>query len=174
MFAQIRLSNKKNINLELYPEVAPISVENFVKLAKDGYYKGTIFHRIIEDFMIQGGGYIVRDNTLMEAPELTPIKGEFRSNGVENNIIHELGVISMARTSIKDSATSQFFICSANTPWLDGEYAAFGKTTDEESNKIVVEISKMPKGMLSPAFQDFPYELIFIEEVVISDEKFSS
>ena len=155
MFAQIRLSNKKNINLELYPEVAPISVENFVKLAKDGYYKGTIFHRIIEDFMIQGGGYIVRDNTLMEAPELTPIKGEFRSNGVENNIVHELGVISMARTSIKDSATSQFFICSANTPWLDGEYAAFGKTTDEESNKIVIEISKMPhlciRGLMTVA-----------------------
>ena len=78
----------------------------------------------------------------------------------------------MARTNIKDSATSQFFICSATTPWLDGEYAAFGKTTDEKSNDIVVEISKRPKGMLSPAFQDFPYELIWIEEVLISDEKF--
>jgi peptidyl-prolyl cis-trans isomerase B (cyclophilin B) len=123
--------------------------------------------------MIQGGGYIVKDNTLMEAPELTPIKGEFKSNGVENNLKHELGVISMARTNIKDSATSQFFVCSANTPWLDGEYAAFGKTTDEESKKVVVEISKMPKGMLSPAFQDFPYELIYIEEVLISEEKFN-
>lgn len=174
MFAQIILSNGKKINLELYNDIAPISVANFVKLANEGYYKGTIFHRIIENFMIQGGGYLVEDNTLMEAPELKPIKGEFKSNGVENNLKHELGVLSMARTSIKDSATSQFFICSANTPWLDGEYAAFGKTTDEESNNIVVEISKMPKGMLSPAFQDFPYELIWIEEVLISDEKFTN
>ena len=78
--------------------------------AKEGYYHGTIFHRIIEDFMIQGGGYIVKDNTLMEAPELTPIKGEFRSNGVENNIVHELGLISMARTNEPNSATCQFFI----------------------------------------------------------------
>ena len=139
MYAQIKLSNGKNINVELYENVAPISVKNFIDLANSGYYKGTIFHRIIEDFMIQGGGYIVKDNTLMEAPELKPIKGEFKSNGVENNLKHELGVLSMARTSIKDSATSQFFICSANTPWLDGEYAAFGKTTDEESNNIVVE-----------------------------------
>lgn len=174
MYAQIKLSNGKNINVELYENVAPISVKNFIDLANSGYYKGTIFHRIIEDFMIQGGGYIVKDNTLMEAPELKPIKGEFKSNGVENNLKHELGVLSMARTNIKDSATSQFFICSANTPWLDGEYAAFGKTTDEESNNIVVEISKMPKGMLSPAFQDFPYELIWIEEVLISDEKFTN
>lgn len=174
MYAQIKLSNGKNINVELYENVAPISVKNFIDLANSGYYKGTIFHRIIGDFMIQGGGYIVKDNTLMEAPELKPIKGEFKSNGVENNLKHELGVLSMARTSIKDSATSQFFICSANTPWLDGEYAAFGKTTDEESNNIVVEISKMPKGMLSPAFQDFPYELIWIEEVLISDEKFTN
>lgn len=172
MFAQIKLNDGRKINLELYKDVAPISVENFVNLANNGYYKGTIFHRIIEDFMIQGGGYKVEDNTLFEAPELTPIKGEFKSNGVENNLKHELGVISMARTNIKDSATSQFFICSATTPWLDGEYAAFGKTTDEKSNDIVVEISKRPKGMLSPAFQDFPYELIWIEEVLISDEKF--
>lgn len=174
MYVQILLSNGKKINLELYKEIAPISVDNFVKLAESGYYKGTIFHRVIEDFMIQGGGYIVKDNTLMEAPELSPIKGEFRSNGVENNLHHELGVISMARTNIKDSATSQFFICSANTPWLDGEYAAFGKTTDDESNKVVVEISKMPKGRLSPAFQDFPYELLWIEDVLVSEEKFDA
>lgn len=174
MFAQIILSNGKKINLELYNDIAPISVANFVKLANEGYYKGTIFHRIIENFMIQGGGYLVEDNTLMEAPELTPIKGEFRSNGVENNLHHELGVISMARTNIKDSATSQFFICSAEATWLDGEYAAFGKTTDEESNNIVVEISKMPKGMLSPAFADFPYELISIVDVLISEEKFNA
>lgn len=173
MFAQIILSNNKRINLELYSNIAPISVANFVELAKEGYYKETIFHRIIENFMIQGGGYIVKDNTLCEAAELTPIKGEFKSNGIENNIHHELGVISMARTNVKDSATSQFFICSADAPWLDGEYAAFGKTTDEESNKVVLEISKMPKGVLSPAFADFPYEIISIVDILISEEKFN-
>lgn len=162
----IILSNDLEINLELYPEVAPISVENFLKLVDQKYFDGVIFHRIIKDFMIQTGGYYVKDNTIYETPELTPIKGEFAQNGVENNLKHELGVISMARTSIKDSATSQFFICAGDCSWLDGAYAAFGKTTDEQSNQNVLKVADIQTGRLSPEFSDFPTELISIKTIV--------
>lgn len=172
IYAQLILSNDKKINLELYPEIAPKSVENFVKLASSGYYKKTIFHRIIENFMIQGGGYYIENNTLLEKEETTPIKGEFKSNGVENDLLHDVGVISMARTNVKDSATSQFFICTARCPHLDGEYAAFGRTTDEASKNVALEISQMPTGMLNAYFQDFPYEPISIVDVKISEEVF--
>ena len=111
---------------ELYPEIAPISVENFEKLAGEGFYDGLTFHRIIEKYMMQGGdpkgdGTGGSDET---------IKGEFANNGIENDISHTRGTISMARTSDPDSASSQFFIMQADTPFLDGDYAAFGHVTE--------------------------------------------
>ena len=124
--ATIVVKDYGTIHLELYGEEAPITVENFVSLAEDGFYDGLTFHRIIEDFMAQGGGN--------EDAELTPIKGEFSDNGVDNGILHRRGVISMARTSVYDSATSQFFIVHKtsknNSLALDGQYAAFGKVTE--------------------------------------------
>ena len=113
------------INLELDPNVAPITVDNFVKLVNEKFYDGLTFHRIIEDFMIQGGDP-KGDGT---GGSKETIKGEFASNGVENNLSHKRGVISMARSQLPDSASSQFFIVQKDSPHLDGEYAAFGKVT---------------------------------------------
>jgi peptidyl-prolyl cis-trans isomerase B (cyclophilin B) len=110
---------------ELYPEIAPISVENFLKLIDQDFFKGLIFHRVIPGFMIQGGGM----DKNMRQKETASIKGEFKSNGVENNLLHTRGVLSMARTMVPDSASSQFFIMHQDAPHLDGEYAAFGKIT---------------------------------------------
>jgi len=111
---------------ELYPEVAPYTVENFQTLVGEGFYDGLTFHRIIAGFMIQGGD---PDGTGMGgAPNR--IVGEFASNGIENDLLHTRGVLSMARTNEKNSATSQFFIMHADSPSLDGEYAAFGKVTE--------------------------------------------
>jgi cyclophilin family peptidyl-prolyl cis-trans isomerase len=171
-YATIELTNGKKINLCLDSAYAPKSVEQFVTLAKQDFYKGTIFHRIIDNFMIQTGGYKIEDNALMEMPEVSPIQGEFASNGFKQNTLsHKLGVISMARTSDKNSATSQFFICSATCPWLDGEYAAFGYTTDKESEDAVLEVSKMQTFAPHPAFSDFPVERIGIESVTITKEE---
>lgn len=173
IYAQIVLTSKEKINLELYHDLAPITVENFVKLANEGYYKGTIFHRVIENFMIQTGGYKIVDNNLEELPDTNAIKGEFSANGYTNNTLkHELGVISMARTNVMDSATSQFFICSATSSHLDGNYAAFGKTTDEASNQVVLKISRVQTYAPHYAFSDFPCDIIEIENIYISNEKF--
>lgn len=126
MKAIITMESGKTMTLELYPETAPITVDNFVKLAKEGFYDGLIFHRVIEGFMIQGGD---PDGTGMGGPGHT-IKGEFAANGVKNDLKHTRGVISMARTMAPNSAGSQFFIMHADAPHLDGQYAAFGKMTD--------------------------------------------
>ena len=108
--------------LILYHDKAPVTVDNFIGLANSKYYEGSIFHRVIADFMIQGG---------MGASGVQPIEGEFAENGFpENNILHERGVISMARTQNPNSATTQFFIVHKNSPHLDGKYAAFGKMLD--------------------------------------------
>ena len=122
------------IRLELYPDIAPITVDNFVSLVKKGFYDGLIFHRVISGFMIQGGD---PKGTGRGGPGYT-IKGEFRANGVVNNIKHERGVISMARSMMPDSAGSQFFIMHADAPHLDGQYAAFGRVIEgiEEVDKI--------------------------------------
>ena len=117
--------------------------------------------------MIQTGGYLIKDNTLMETPETESIKGEFASNGFNNQLKHELGVISMARTNDPNSASSQFFICSATCPHLNGEYAAFGKVTDEESLKVVLEIRSTETMNIGYGFSDFPIEPIFIKTIVI-------
>ncbi len=111
---------------ELYPSVAPNTVNNFISLVKQGFYNGLIFHRVIPGFMIQGG---CPDGTGMGGPGYC-IKGEFTSNGFKNDLSHDRGVLSMARTMVPDSAGSQFFIMVAKAPHLDGEYAAFGKVTE--------------------------------------------
>lgn len=172
IYAQIEFTNNDKINLELYHDIAPKSVENFVELAQKGFYKDVVFHRIIADFMIQAGGYKIIDNTLSLAGEAKTIKGEFKENGVENNLKHELGVISMARTSDPNSGSSQFFICAATCSWLDGSYAAFGKTTDKESNDVVLKISKLQTYQPHYTLTDFPVEPVIIKEVRVSNNKF--
>lgn len=170
--AKITLTNDKIINLAFSEKDAPLSVNQFVNLAKKNYYDGTIFHRVIDGFMIQTGGYKIVDNALTELDEVPTIKGEFSSNGYNDNTIsHKLGVISMARTNVKDSATSQFFICSADCAFLDGEYAAFGYTTDEESNEVVKEVAKVKTYAPHPAFCDFPVEPIGIKTIEIIGEE---
>ncbi len=123
---EIEVTDYGVIKLELYPDIAPITVENFVNLAKSGFYDGLIFHRVIEGFMIQGGD---PEGTGFGGSGKT-IKGEFSANGVKNDLLHERGVISMARSKANDSASSQFFICHETKPHLDGQYAAFGRVTE--------------------------------------------
>lgn len=123
--ATITMTNGKKIVLELYPDIAPNTVNNFIALANSGFYDGLIFHRVIRDFMIQGGCPL---GTGTGGPGYS-IKGEFSQNGVQNTLKHTRGVISMARAMHPDSAGSQFFIMHADSPHLDGAYAAFGKVT---------------------------------------------
>ena len=163
---QIKLLDGRVINAELYPEIAPISVENFLKLIDEKYFDGVIFHRVIDRFMIQTGGYYIEGNSLMEKEGAATIKGEFASNGVINNLKHKVGVLSMARTSDPNSATSQFFICSASCPHLDGAYAAFGKVNDDESIANVLDISHVETTNIGYGFADFPIEPIVIETII--------
>ena len=135
---RITMKNGKTIELELYPEYAPITVENFIKLAKDGFYDGLTFHRVISGFMIQGGCPL-GNGTGGPGYE---IKGEFAQNGVNNPLKHTRGVISMARSMMPDSAGSQFFIMHEDAPHLDGAYAAFGKVT--QGIEVVDEIASVP------------------------------
>ena len=124
---KFEMENGKTITAELYPEIAPNTVANFVTLVQSGFYDGVIFHRVIPGFMIQGGA---PQGTGMGGPGYT-IKGEFARNGFkQNNLRHTRGVLSMARTMMPNSAGSQFFIMHADAPHLDGEYAAFGKVTE--------------------------------------------
>lgn len=130
------MENGDIMKAELYPEVAPNTVNNFVSLVKKGFYDGVIFHRVISGFMIQGGD---PNGTGMGGPGYS-IKGEFAQNGVENNLVHDAGVLSMARAMHPDSAGSQFFIMHKNAPHLDGAYAAFGKVT--EGMEVVNQIAE--------------------------------
>ena len=132
------MENGDIIKAELYPEIAPNTVNNFISLVNQGYYNGLIFHRVISGFMIQGG---CPDGTGAGGPGYS-IKGEFTQNGFRNNLKHEPGVLSMARTMMPDSAGSQFFIMHKNSPHLDGSYAAFGKVT--EGMDIVNKIAETP------------------------------
>ena len=124
----IEMANGKNIKIKLYPDVAPITVANFEKLVKEGFYDGLIFHRVISGFMIQVGDPM---GTGMGGAK-EKIKGEFLANGVRNDLKHTRGVISMARSAMPNSASSQFFIMHQNAPHLDGDYAAFGKLIEGE------------------------------------------
>lgn len=121
--ADIVVKDYGTIQVALDPKEAPLTCQNFIELANDGFYDNLTFHRIMKGFMIQGGD----PNGDGTGGSEKTVKGEFSSNGVENSLSHERGVISMARSSDKDSASSQFFICDADDPFLDGDYAAFGK-----------------------------------------------
>lgn len=131
----IEMKSGNRIKVELYPEIAPNTVRNFIALVKSGFYNGTIFHRVIPGFMIQGGD---PEGTGMGGPGYS-IKGEFSANGFQNNLKHDRGVISMARSQRPNSAGSQFFIMVQKAPHLDGQYAAFGKVIEgmEEADRIV-------------------------------------
>ena len=149
---EIEMENGKMMSGELYPDVAPITVKNFISLIEKNFYDGLIFHRVIPGFMIQGGGLYAQ----MKEEAGPSIKGEFRSNGVQNDLLHTRGVLSMARTMVKDSASSQFFIMHDVAPHLDGEYAAFGKIID--GLDVVDEIASAQTN-----FQDCPKTPIVIK-----------
>ena len=143
----ITMENGGVMSGELYEEIAPITVENFEKLANSGFYDGLIFHRVIPGFMIQGGD---PEGVGIGGPGYT-IKGEFASNGVQNTLKHTRGVLSMARAMDPDSAGSQFFIMVADAPHLDGQYAAFGKVTEGmDTADAIVSADRN--------FRDKPYE----------------
>lgn len=135
---EIEMENGGIMRLELYPDIAPITVDNFLNLVNDGFYDGLIFHRVINNFMIQGGD---PTGTGMGGSENT-IKGEFVQNGVKNDLSHTRGVISMARSQSYDSASSQFFIVHQDSTYLDGSYAAFGKMVD--GYDVLDEIATTP------------------------------
>ena len=156
---KIEMENGKTILIELYPEIAPITVANFEKLVKAGFYDGLIFHRVIKGFMIQGGD---PEGTGMGGAE-EKIKGEFRSNGVPNDLKHTRGVISMARSMMPNSASSQFFIIHEDAPHLDGNYAAFGKVI--EGIETVDEIASVKVD-----FNDKPLEPQVMKKVSIVDQ----
>ena len=139
----ITMEDGGKIVAELYPDVAPQSVYNFISLIKKGFYNGLIFHRCIYGFMIQGG---CPDGTGLGGPGYC-IKGEFKSNGFNNDLRHTRGVLSMARTMIPDSAGSQFFIMHKDAPHLDGEYAAFGMVI--EGMDVVDAIASAPRNMIT-------------------------
>jgi len=151
------MENGGVIKLELNAEAAPITVANFEKLVKEGFYDGLIFHRVIAGFMIQGGD---PTGTGMGGSE-EEIKGEFAANGVNNPISHKRGVISMARTQIPDSASSQFFICHADATFLDGQYAAFGHVV--EGIEVVDEIAGVKTNFSDKPLVDQRIKTITIE-----------
>ncbi len=154
----IEMENGKQIKIELNPEVAPISCENFTRLAKEGFYDGLIFHRVIKGFMIQGGD---PTGTGMGGSD-TKIKGEFLANGVPNNISHVRGVISMARAQNPNSASSQFFIVHADSTYLDGQYAAFGRVV--EGMDVVDEIAEVRTDYSDKPLTEMRMKRVFVEE----------
>lgn len=151
-------TNMGEIKAKLYPDVAPVTVKNFIDLIKKGFYNGLTFHRVIEGFMIQGG---CPKGNGTGGPGYC-IKGEFRANGVKNDLKHERGVLSMARAMDPDSAGSQFFIMHETSPHLDGQYAAFGKVTD--GMNVVDRIATVRTD-----FNDRPLEKVVINEMRVSE-----
>lgn len=153
----IQMKSGGTIKVELYPEIAPNTVNNFISLVKKGFYDGVIFHRVIPGFMIQGGD---PQGIGIGGPGYR-IKGEFSANGFKNNLKHTTGVISMARSSHPDSAGSQFFIMVADAPHLDGQYAAFGKVTEgmEEAQRIV----SVNRNHADKPYQDETMESVTVE-----------
>ena len=154
----IEMENGKKIKIELYPDIAPISCENFEKLVNSGFYNGLTFHRVIPGFMIQGG---CPNGTGTGGPGWN-IKGEFAANGVKNDLKHTRGVLSMARSMMPDSAGSQFFIMHEDAPHLDGQYAAFGKVI--EGMDVVDEIAGTATD-----YADKPLTPQIMKQVTIED-----
>ena len=166
----IEMENGGIIKAELYPEIAPNTVNNFISLVKKGYYNGLIFHRVISGFMIQGG---CPEGTGIGGPGYH-IKGEFLQNGFNNPLKHTPGVLSMARTSIPDSAGSQFFIMHAAAPYVDGQYAAFGKVIEgmetvnaiAETRTDMSDRPRVPQVMKTVTVETFGVEYAEPEHVV--------
>ncbi|MBO4861273.1 MAG: peptidylprolyl isomerase [Firmicutes bacterium] len=148
---------------ELYPETAPVTVANFLKLIEEKFFDGLIFHRVIPGFMIQGGGY---DENFREK-DADSIRGEFKSNGFENELKHTRGVLSMARTNVPDSASSQFFVMHRDAPHLDGNYAAFGKLTD--GFDVLDDIAVTRTGNRGFYMQDVPVKNVVIETIRLAE-----
>ena len=152
----IELENGKKMYVELYEDIAPITVANFLKLVDEDFFKGIVFHRVIKDFMCQAGGYFIKEGKYIDMKRAESIVGEFETNGHKNDLKHVLGVISMARTNDPNSGSSQFFLCVDNCHHLDKNYAGFGKMTDEESIKVLKELNSYPTGMVDYSLQDWP------------------
>ena len=162
---KINVKDFGTMTAELYPEYAPATVENFLKLARERFFDGLIFHRVISGFMLQGGGY----NAQMGEKHTASIKGEFAANGFpQNTLRHTRGVLSMARTSDPNSASSQFFIMHANAAYLDGQYAAFGKVI--EGDAIIDQIANVETGNYGWYMQDVPLTPVVIESIEIVEE----
>lgn len=153
----IKMKTGEVIKAELYPEVAPNTVKNFVSLIKKGFYDGLIFHRVIPGFVIQGG---CPEGSGMGGPGYS-IKGEFNANGFKNDLKHTFGVLSMARAMSPNSAGSQFFIMVGNTPHLDGQYAAFGKVT--EGIEVVSNIAAVKTDRADRPYEDQVMESVTVE-----------
>jgi len=161
IFFTIEMENGDVMKGELYPDLAPETVDNFVSLCDADFYKGLIFHRVIPGFMIQGGGY----DADMNEKDAESIKGEFDSNGFKNPLKHTRGVLSMARTNVKNSASSQFFIMHETSPHLDGEYAAFGRVT--EGLEVIDKIAEVETGVYQNMMSDVPVEPQVIKTIRI-------
>lgn len=151
------MKNGDTFKAELYPEIAPQSVNNFISLIQEGFYNGLIFHRVIRGFMIQGGD---PQGTGMGGPGYC-IKGEFASNGFKNDLKHTEGVLSMARSMFPDSAGSQFFIMHKNSPHLDGDYAAFGKII--EGMDIINKIAEVKTNYMDRPLEDQVMETVTVD-----------
>ena len=162
LYFTITLSDGSVMKGELYPDLAPITVANFVELVKAKFYDGLIFHRVIDGFMIQGGCY----NKSMEPKTSATIQGEFYANGVSNALKHERGVISMARTDDPNSASSQFFIMQEANEYLDGNYAAFGKIT--KGLEVIDKIAKSETTSNDMGMTDVPVKPIVIKTIRMS------
>ncbi|AHI53448.1 peptidyl-prolyl cis-trans isomerase [Spiroplasma sabaudiense Ar-1343] len=161
---KIILKDGREMEATLFPEKAPESVSRFLELVKQKFYNEVIFHRVIENFMIQTGGF---DENFQEKNFEKAINGEFLANGFEgNDLKHNLGTLSMARTSDPNSATSQFFIVTKASNFLDGNYAAFGKLKNRESEAVAIEISRAPTTSKN-FHDDVPIEPIVIKEIII-------
>ena len=158
---KVTMENGGTFVIELYPDQAPITCANFLKLVNSGFYNGIKFHRVVEDFMAQGGD---PDGTGCGGSKET-IKGEFRMNGVNNTLSHTRGVVSMARTPYPDSASSQFFICYGDCTFLDGQYAAFGKVV--EGMETVDDFLKIDRTMSLNGELSVPVEPIIMKTVEV-------
>lgn len=162
---EIVVKNYGAMTAELYPEFAPKTVENFLSLAEKHFFDGLIFHRVIAGFMLQGGGY---DETMQER-ETPAIRGEFRANGfAANTLAHTRGVLSMARTNDPNSASSQFFIMHEAAPYLDGQYAAFGKVI--AGDEVIDKIAAVKTGNYGWYMQDVPQTPVVIETIRVTEK----